>query len=224
MSGEAVVKEREYFSSRLAFICAAVGSAVGFGNVWRFPALAAEYGGGAFFVPYILALFIIGIPVIFLEISLGQLYQTGDFGVFYSFHRRLGGVGVSSIACGYIVITYYGMLIAWVINAFFDSFNESAPWTDPEITGADAKGYFYNTIIGMSTINADLTATRIVPANVGYSALGWFVVWLCTAWGKLCYYRNYKGISWLKLVSHNILSISLHDTFFFSYYDMYCYS
>lgn len=178
-----VVKEREYFSSRLAFICAAVGSAVGFGNVWRFPSLAADYGGGAFFIPYVLALFIIGIPVIFLEISLGQLWQTGDFGVFYSFHRRLGGVGMSSIACGFILVTYYSMLLAWVTNAFFDSFTSSAPWTDPGITGSEAQGYFFNQIIGMETANEDLTATRIIPANVGYSALGWFVVWLCTAWG-----------------------------------------
>lgn len=181
--------ERERFSSRMAFIFAAVGSAVGFGNVWRFPALAASYGGGAFFIPYIIALLLIGIPIIFLEISLGQLWQTGDFGVFRSFHKRMGGVGVSSIACGYIVVTYYSMLIAWVLHAFFDSWSSTAPWTDPEIDEALAKEYFFNNIMGMSTINDNLTASRIIGANVGYSFLAWVIVFICTAWGEflLCF-------------------------------------
>lgn len=71
------------WSSRLAFYFAAVGSAVGFGNVWRFPSLVYEYGGGAFFIPYVLALFFIGIPLLVLEISLGQYYETG--GMFLRF-------------------------------------------------------------------------------------------------------------------------------------------
>lgn len=68
---------RERWSSRIAFYFAAVGSAVGFGNVWRFPSLVYTYGGGAFFIPYVLALFLIGIPILVLEIALGQFYETG---------------------------------------------------------------------------------------------------------------------------------------------------
>lgn len=74
--------ERERFSSRLAFYFAAVGSAVGFGNVWRFPSLVYEYGGGAFFIPYLLALFLVGIPLLVLEISLGQYFELGGEVVF----------------------------------------------------------------------------------------------------------------------------------------------
>lgn len=74
---EAPPDERERWSSRVAFYFAAVGSAVGFGNVWRFPSLVYEYGGGAFFIPYALALFLIGIPILVLEIALGQYYETG---------------------------------------------------------------------------------------------------------------------------------------------------
>lgn len=70
---------RDRWPSRTAFYLAAVGSAVGFGNVWRFPALAKDYGGGAFFIPYLLALFLIGLPVLILEISLGQVHQTGKY-------------------------------------------------------------------------------------------------------------------------------------------------
>lgn len=80
-----------------------------FGNVWRFPQLAADYGGGAFLIPYIIALFIIGIPILFLEISLGQFHQTGDVGVFGSIHARLRGVGLSSVACAYMLVTYVSL-------------------------------------------------------------------------------------------------------------------
>jgi SNF family Na+-dependent transporter len=65
-------KTRETWPSRTAFYFAAVGAAVGFGNVWRFPALSVEYGGGAFFIPYLMALFLIGIPILILEIGFGK--------------------------------------------------------------------------------------------------------------------------------------------------------
>ena len=81
-------KEREVWSSRLAFYFASIGAAVGFGNVWRFPGLSVEYGGGAFFVPYLLALALIGIPLAILEIGFGQYFQTGDIGVFGKRSKR----------------------------------------------------------------------------------------------------------------------------------------
>jgi hypothetical protein len=133
--------------------------------------LAADYGGGAFFIPYLLALFLIGIPLLILEIGLGQYYQTGDVGVFGSFHRRWKGVGVSSVACAYMVVTYYTVLIAWVINAFFDSFGDDDPWAKEGTTGKIATNYFINKIIGAGTLGADGRPTRIVWDNVGYSAL-----------------------------------------------------
>jgi SNF family Na+-dependent transporter len=80
-----------------------ISLAVGFGNVWRFPSLAYEYGGGAFFIPYLLALFVIGIPMLFLEILLGQVYQRGDISVFAVCHKSMRGVGVASVACGFMV-------------------------------------------------------------------------------------------------------------------------
>lgn len=170
------------WSSRLAFYFAAIGSAVGFGNIWRFPSLVYEYGGGAFFVPYLLALIFIGLPILVLEIALGQYYETGDVDVFGGIHRRLRGVGLSSIACGYMLVTYYSMLLSWVANAFFDSFTTDF-WSQGVITGSEAKSYFYNNIIGMESLGPDLRPTRLVWKNVGYSLMTWVIVYLCIAFG-----------------------------------------
>jgi solute carrier family 6 GABA transporter-like protein 1 len=130
-----------------------------------------------------MALFFIGIPLLILEMGLGQYYQTGDVGVFGSFNNRWRGVGVSSVSCAYMVVTYYSVLIAWVINAFFDSWSDSAPWDKEGITGSDAVTYFVNEIIGADTLPPSGRPTRIVGANVGYSFLTWFLIWVCLAGG-----------------------------------------
>jgi len=175
---------RARWSSRTAFYFAAVGSAVGFGNVWRFPSLAADFGGGAFFIPYILAFFVVGLPVLFLEIGLGQYYQTGDVGAFGSFDKRLRGIGVCSIAGTYILRPVYGILFAWMIRAFVESFStESSPWGNPDITGREAFLYFFDGIVEQGTLTESNRPTRLVASNFAYAALTWFITWLCVAWG-----------------------------------------
>ena len=207
-----VAHERERWSSRLAFYFAAIGSAVGFGNVWRFPSLVYEYGGAAFLLPYFLALFLVGLPILVLEISLGQYYETGgkirlniaihsfaklvpiqqhlvqlflsDVDVFGGIHRRLRGVGLSSVACGLMLVTYYSMLIAWALHAFFDTFSADSIWHQEEtVTTDQAKEYFDNEILGINTVGEDMLPTRIVWSNAGYSLLTWIIVFLCIAWG-----------------------------------------
>lgn len=66
-----------------------------------------------------MALFIIGLPVLILEISLGQCYQVGNVGVFGKMHARYRGVGIASVFCGFILVTYYSMLLSWVSNGKF---------------------------------------------------------------------------------------------------------
>jgi hypothetical protein len=171
---------RERWSSRMAFYLAAVGSAVGFGNVWRFPALAKDYGGGAFFIPYLMALCFIGLPVLILEISLGQFHQTGNVGVFGSFHAKFRGVGISSVACAYMLVVYYSMLLAWVTRAFFESWSEEAPWTDEGITGEAAVGYFMGVSNDESgaTFSSDETAQcRLTNVHLLYHFYRQSSVW-----------------------------------------------
>jgi len=177
------VYRRERWGSRAAFYFAAIGAAVGFGNIWRFPSLVYSYGGGAFLIPYILALIFIGLPVLILEVALGQYYESGNVEVFGGIHRRLRGVGLGSIACGFMGVTYYSMLIAWVIHAFFDSFGKNSFWAGEDLTGDEALTYFFEDITGTATVGDDLKPTRLVWANVGYSLIVWAIIFLCVTFG-----------------------------------------
>mmetsp|Transcript_13025 Transcript_13025/g.30408 ORF Transcript_13025/g.30408 Transcript_13025/m.30408 type:complete len:650 (-) Transcript_13025:140-2089(-) len=173
---------RETWESRTAFIMAAVGAAVGFGNVWRFPSLVYQYGGGAFFVPYILALVVVGIPLLIHEVAMGQHLQQSEVAVQHHLNKHTKGVGVGSILAGLMVVTYYVPLISWCIRAFFESFGSMRnDWED--IAGSDAMAYFYHDVIGQYTLDEDQKPTRIVIGNVFYLALTWGIVGGCLSFG-----------------------------------------
>ena len=137
--------------------------------------------GGAFFIPYLLALFIVGIPLLILEIALGQYYRTGDIGCFGGIHGRLHGIGVSSLVCGYSVVLYYIPLIAWTVRAFFDSFRDFD--VNYKADGADPYTYFLDDIIGMKTLGNNLLPTRVVWPNFGCLAFVYFLLFLCVGFG-----------------------------------------
>ncbi len=152
------------------------------GNIWRFPALAYKYGGGAFFIPYILALLFVGYPLLLLEVALGQHLQTGDVGVFGSISKRCRGVGLSAVLCGFIVTSYYVPLLSWVIRSFVETFGKMADNWD-NVLGSEAADYFFNDIVGMGTLGDDLKPTRIVLENLFYLVLSWLCIGSCVAFG-----------------------------------------
>ena len=114
---------RDRWSSKLIFIFAAIGSAVGLGNVWRFPYLAGKYGGGAFLIPYILILIILGIPLLIMEFALGQKMQLGAVGSFQKIEHNLSGIGLGAVLSGFVVCSYYAVVMAWCLMYFFFSFS-----------------------------------------------------------------------------------------------------
>ena len=85
---ELLEEQRESWGTRGGFILAAVGSAVGLGNLWGFPYKLYSFGGGAFLIPYIIALLFIGIPLMILEFSLGHYTQSAAPGAFKHGHKR----------------------------------------------------------------------------------------------------------------------------------------
>lgn len=171
--------ERERWDSRAAFILAASGSAIGLGNLWRFPALAFQYGGGAFFLPYLLALFLIGIPIAILEFALGQVVQSGDIACFGSMHRRLRGVGLGSVFGAYMVVIYYNVIVAWACIYIVNSFKSTLPWdVDDSVTGEDvfkpAEDFFDSVL--------RVTAEGSAAQSVGGDQLGAMLfVWIAIA-------------------------------------------
>lgn len=134
--------KRERWSSKLIFIFAAVGSAVGLGNVWRFPYLAGKYGGGAFLIPYIIMLFVLGLPLLIMEFAIGQKMQLGAVGAFQKIKQKLAGIGMAAVLCGFVVVTYYAVIMAWSLLYIFFSFKLS--W------GADTESFFFNQVLHLS--------------------------------------------------------------------------
>ncbi|GIG54352.1 sodium-dependent transporter [Demequina activiva] len=120
--------KREHWSGQTAFILAAVGSAVGLGNIWRFPGQAYEAGGGAFMIPYLVALVAAGIPILFLENGIGHRFRgSAPLAMRRSTRRgtsRAGeGVGWWHVAVCFVIGLYYTAVIAWAASYFFFSFD-----------------------------------------------------------------------------------------------------
>ena len=161
---------REKWSSRSAFILASIGSAVGLGNAWRFPGLAAKYGGGAFLFVYLIAMLVIGIPLLMMEISVARYTRQGAPGSMRALHKSGEGVGWLAVSNGIGISTYYAAVFAWVILMFFMSFKFAGMTGDTEAASS----------LWASTIKTTGTTT-------GFTIISWPVLaCLLIAWA-LCY-------------------------------------
>ncbi|KAJ8261928.1 hypothetical protein GJAV_G00160100 [Gymnothorax javanicus] len=121
-------EERPAWNSKLQYILAQVGFSVGLGNVWRFPYLCQKNGGGAYLVPYLILLILIGIPLFFLELAVGQRIRRGSIGVWNYISPHLGGIGFASCMVCFFVALYYNVIIAWSLFYFSQSFQQPLPW------------------------------------------------------------------------------------------------
>jgi NSS family neurotransmitter:Na+ symporter len=94
---------------------AAVGSAVGLGNAWRFPGLASKHGGGAFLLVYLVVLFALGIPLLAMEISIARRMKQGAAGSMRGLNRKFEPIGWMATANAFVIVTYYAMVFGWVL-------------------------------------------------------------------------------------------------------------
>lgn len=118
-------EKRERWNTRTAFIMAAIGSAVGLGNIWRFPYIAYKNGGGAFLIPYFVALFTAGIPLLILEYALGQYMQGAAPKAMKKVKKSFEFIGWWALAIGSIISFYYCVIMAWSWKYLVASFNMS---------------------------------------------------------------------------------------------------
>src|SRR6056297_3742548 len=111
--------KRETWGSRAGFIMAAVGSAIGLGNIWRFPYMAFENGGGAFLIPYFFAMVTAGIPLMILEFGIGHKFRGSAPKAFASISKRMEWLGWWQILISFIIAVYYVAVIGWAISYLF---------------------------------------------------------------------------------------------------------
>ncbi len=139
------MSNRSGFSGRLGFVAAAAGSAVGLGNIWKFPYETGENGGAAFLIIYLVCTFLIGFPVMVGEISMGRKTLADPYGAY----NKLGGrkwaiVGLFGVICGVMILSFYNVVAGWAFSYFFKlSFGDL-------LTSTDFGGYFGNYVANIS--------------------------------------------------------------------------
>ncbi|RXM31740.1 Sodium- and chloride-dependent glycine transporter 2 [Acipenser ruthenus] len=135
-------KVRGNWSNKLDFILSMVGYAVGLGNVWRFPYLAFQNGGGAFLIPYLIMLALAGVPIFLLEVSLGQFASQGPVSVWKAI-PALQGCGIAMLIISVLIAIYYNIIMCWTIYYLFASLgslpwaNCKNPWNTPDCKDKD---------------------------------------------------------------------------------------
>lgn len=155
---------REQWGTRAGFILAAVGSAVGLGNIWRFPYVAYENGGGAFFFPYLFALITAGIPLLIMEFTIGHKYR----GSAPTSYGKLGKewIGWWQVAVSFVIATYYSVIIAWAMS--YTKFAFGGQW------GEDTGGFLFGDYLKLAETPGEIGS--LVPGVL----IPLIIVWVVT--------------------------------------------
>ena len=157
--------KRGAFSSRKVFILAAIGSAVGLGNIWRFPYVAYENGGGAFLIPYLIALLTAGLPFLLMDYGLGHKFRGSAPLTFARLRRGTEFLGWWQVGICFMIAIYYAAVIAWALRYTFFSLDQQ--W------GSDPAGFFTGDFLkaGPIEISSDVVAGVLVPLLIVWAAV-----------------------------------------------------
>ncbi|HIF9217202.1 TPA: sodium-dependent transporter [Photobacterium damselae] len=158
---------REQWGSRAGFILAAVGSAIGLGNIWRFPYMAYENGGGAFFIPYLFAMLTAGIPFMIMEFTLGHKLRSAAPRAFAKLGGKYEWLGWFQVFIAAVIAVYYVAVIGWAISYLGFSFKQS--W------GSDTNAFFFSEYLKLGEHS---------PSQLGgfqlYIAIPMMIAWAIT--------------------------------------------
>jgi len=112
-------RDRGHWGSRLGFILAATGSAVGLGNIWKFPYITGHYGGGVFVLVYLACIAIVGVPVLIAEVIIGRATQSSPAAAFEALPgpcRRWAWIGWMGVFSGFIILSFYSVVAGWALH------------------------------------------------------------------------------------------------------------
>uniref|UniRef100_A0A182T2X7 Transporter n=1 Tax=Anopheles maculatus TaxID=74869 RepID=A0A182T2X7_9DIPT len=121
--------QRDKWGKDIEFLLSCIALSVGLGNVWRFPFTALENGGGAFVIPYLIVLLLVGRPIYYLEMLISQFSSRGCINV-YDASPAMRGIGVGQTYSTFIVMTYYASLMAVTMRYLIASFADPLPWSE----------------------------------------------------------------------------------------------
>ncbi|XP_038838606.1 sodium-dependent neutral amino acid transporter B(0)AT1-like isoform X1 [Salvelinus namaycush] len=190
-------EERPKWNNKAEYLLTCIGFAVGVGNVWRFPYLCQIYGGGAFLIPYLIALVFQGLPLLYLELAIGQRLRMGSIGVWNSISPYLGGVGVASMVVSFCVSLFYNTIVAWVLWYLFNSFQDPLPWSQCPLNHNNT-GYVKECVESTPVNYFWYRQTLNITPNMETSGSlqWWLVVSLATAWSiiYICFIRGIETI------------------------------
>ncbi|MEK9627992.1 MAG: sodium-dependent transporter [Nitrospinota bacterium] len=140
--------QRGFWGSRLGFILAASGSAIGLGNVWKFPYIVGENGGGAFVLIYLVCIFVIGTPIMLAEFTLGRKTNLNPVGAFSELKPNTPfiSIGYMGVLAGFLILSFYGVVGGWTFAYVAKSISGSVlSFTSPKEAGAFFGNFIGNT-------------------------------------------------------------------------------
>jgi len=191
---------RDRWTGRVPFIFAAIGSAIGLGNVWRFPYITYEYGGGTFLIPYIIGLFVLGIPWMMMEFGMGRYFQRSAPGVFESIGKKWEWLGWWPVWVAFLIVTYYTVIIAWSLRYAISSL--TVAWGLGQAGAEGAGDYFFGTVLQLSDGPGVLGAP--VWSILGLLALVWVILFFVMVKGA----RVIGRVSiWLVIIPWVLLAV-----------------
>ena len=168
---EPAAEQRDQWGSKLGFIMAAIGSAIGLGNIWRYPYVVYDNGGGAFLLPYFIAIATAGIPILILEYALGNRYRGSAPVAYRSLSQRWEWLGWWQAAVTFFIGTYYMVIIGWVLAYLY--FSLGSQW------GSDTEGFFLGNFLGVSDSFwsvGGLQLKVLIPFLIAWAIVYWLLI------------------------------------------------
>ncbi|WP_427003414.1 sodium-dependent transporter [Methanobrevibacter intestini] len=164
----AKTKDKNEWGSNLSFLLAMIGSAVGLGNIWRYPYVLYSNGGGAFFIPYIVAILIMGIPFLILEYGVGYNFKSSFPKAVKSISKKWEYLGWFLPVAVFMILIYYSAILGW--DGFYVIISAFKGW------GADPNAYFTGSFLQVNDTLGGLGT--FVPFVAIAMLVGWVIMWV----------------------------------------------